>query len=164
MEKILTAVIDRITEKAKEIGLSYIDEEYGQVDIIDDDTRDTYPVTFPAVLVDCQGEQWDDLHQGMQKGIATINVNIYVDCYDDTHAYSTTISKVQERMSLVRSVTEMLQGWKPLPDSGELMRTASSTSTNNHGIKLYQVTFSAPVYEAFDSIRMAEVKERRIKI
>lgn len=150
MEQLLTAIIDRLQTNALEIGLSYIDEEYGQVDILDDDTRDTYPVTFPAVLVDCQGESWNQLGNHQQKGDATINVNIYLDCYDDTHAYSGTIEKVAERMALVRSVTELLQEWRPLPNvSGVLKRTNTQTSTNNHGIKLYQVTFTTPVYETF---------------
>lgn len=151
MENLLTSIINRLEDNAAVLGLSYIDEEYGQVDIIDDGSRDTYPVTFPAVLIDNAGEQWRQLGNGMQQAEASVNVNIYLDCYDDTHAYSTTVSKASERMALVRSVTELLQGWKPLQESGELTRTASSASTNNHGIKLYQVTFRTAYYEAFGS-------------
>lgn len=149
MENLLTAIISRMESNATRLGLSYIDEEYGQVDILDDETRDTYPVTFPCVLVDCQGEVWSEAGRDMQEGTATVNVNIYIDCYDDTHAGSTTTGKAEARMGLVRDVTELLQNWKPLTNSRSLMRISARTSTNNHGIKLYQVTFTVRVFESF---------------
>lgn len=149
MENILTSIIERLEDNRTALGLSYIDEEYGQVDILDDESRETYPVTFPAVLIDAQGVQWQDLGNGMQKGSALVNVNVYIDCYDDTHAYSTTISKVDDRIATVRGVNALLQGWEPDGAAGSLRRVSSATSTNNHGIKLYQATFSVPVYESF---------------
>lgn len=158
MEQILTAIIDKLQENAVALGLSYIDEEYGQVDIIDDASRETYPVTFPAVLVDAQGTTWQNLGEMHQKGTASIAVNIYLDCYDDTHAYSNTIDKVRERMELVRNVTELLQGWEPVEGGGSLIRQSSAATTNNHGIKLYQTVFSMPIYEDFADRRKAEVR------
>lgn len=109
MENLLTAIIDILEEHGRELGLSYIDEEYGQVEMLDSDNAETYPVTFPAVLVDSSGEQWEQLGRQHQKGRATVNVNIYIDCYHDTHAYSNTRHRVAERMELVRSITELLQ-------------------------------------------------------
>lgn len=149
MEQILTAIIERLEANKEALGLSYVDEEYGQVDFLDDETRDTYAPTFPAVLVDGSGEEWTQDGRAMQQGVATVNVNVYIDCYDDTHACSETIGKVAERMALVRSVTELLQGWEPLSTSGRLIRQRAQASTGNHGIKLYQVTFTIPVYESF---------------
>lgn len=151
MEHLLTAIIDKLEDNAASLGLGMVDEEYGQVEFLDYEDRDTYPVTFPAVLVDCQGEQWQQVGNLMQKGVATISLNIYIDCYDDTHAYSTTASKAEDRMSLVRSITELMQGWNPLSEGGELTRQSSVFSTINHGIKKYQVTFTVPVYESFKS-------------
>lgn len=87
MEHLLTSIIGRLESVGGSLGLSYIDEEYGQVEFLDYEDRDTYPVTFPCVLVDCQGEQWAQAGDGMQKGVATVNVNVYIDCYDDTHAF-----------------------------------------------------------------------------
>ena len=46
MENLLAAIITRLEGYAQSLGLSYIDEEYGQVDFLDDEARDTYPVTF----------------------------------------------------------------------------------------------------------------------
>lgn len=162
MEHILTSIIEKLEANAVALGLSMVDEEYGQVDIIDDGSRETYPVTFPAVFVDFQGVQWESLGRRMQKGTATVAVNVYVDCYDDTHAYSTTIGKASERMALVRSVTELLQGWEPDGASGQLIRTGAAASTGNHGIKLYQTTFTVPVYETFESSGEAEVRTVKV--
>lgn len=159
MEHLLTAIIDRLEEHGRELGLSYIDEEYGQVEMLDSDNAETYPVTFPAVLVDSSGEQWQQLGVQHQKGLATVNVNIYIDCYHDTHAYSNTRHRVAERMGLVRSITELLQGVTPIEGiTGVLTRTATTTSTNAHGIKMYQVTFTTPVYESFDRTETHEVQ------
>ena len=164
MENLLTAIIDILEDHDRELGLSYIDEEYGQVEMLDNDNADTYPVTFPAVLVDCSGEQWEQLGVQHQKGLATVNVNIYIDCYHDTHARSTTRHMVEDRMALVRAVTELLQGHTPIEGvTGVLTRTASITSTNAHGIKMYQVTFTTPVYESFDRTETHEVQTVSIK-
>lgn len=149
MENLLAAIITRLEGYAQSLGLSYIDEEYGQVDFLDDETRDTYPVTFPCVLVDCPGEDWAEAGRDMQEGTATVNVNVYMDCYDDTHANSTTVDKVSERCGLVREVTELLQNWRPLDSGRSLVRTATRASTNNHGIKMYQVSFTVRVFESF---------------
>lgn len=149
MEQILTAIIQRLEANAVALGLSYIDEEYGQVDMLDEEGRDSYPVTFPCVLVDCAGETWRQIGIYNQTGTANVNLNVYMDCYDDTHANSGTIEKVEERKALVRSITELLQGWKPLADGGVMVRQSTQTSTINHGIKLYQVSFSLPVNEDF---------------
>lgn len=157
MEKILTEIITRLEGNAPSLGLSYIDEEYGQVEFLDDESRDTYPVTFPAVLIDCQGGQWSQLGQSMQNGSATIAVNIYIDCYDDTHAHSTTIEKVKGRLALVRSVTELLQEWQPLDNSGKLIRQATAFQTMNHGIKMYQTTYSVRLCESFNKTGKAVV-------
>lgn len=149
MKNILTAMIERLEANKSSLGLSYIDEEYGQVEALDDESREMYAPTFPAVLVDCSGETWQQAGNGMQSGSVTVNVNIYLDCYDDTHAFSTTIGKVSERMRLVRCVTELFQGFKVLPECGSMVRASSQTSTINHGIKMYQVSFALPAYESF---------------
>jgi hypothetical protein len=159
MENITTSIIERLQANAGKLGLSYIDEDYGQVEIIDDDTRDTYPVTFPAALVSIDSADWSNVTVLRQEGMATITVNLYLDCYDDTHAYSTTISKVEERISLLRKVTELLHGWRPVSGCGALIRTASRMSTGNHGIKVYSVTYTMAVYESFDPTATATIKE-----
>ncbi|MEE3485091.1 MAG: hypothetical protein VZQ98_12310 [Bacteroidales bacterium] len=178
MEHLLTSIIGRLESVGGSLGLSYIDEEYGQVEFLDYEDRDTYPVTFPCVLVDCQGEQWAQVGDGMQRGVATVNVNVYIDCYDDTHAFiappetveeeeigeetatiSATAGKADCRMALVRSVTEYLQGWSPLEEGRTLTRVSTSTSTLNHHIKLYQIAFTVPVYESFAPARRSHTPQ-----
>lgn len=168
MEQILTAIIERLEEHKAELGLGYVDEEYGQVDALDDESRDLYAPTFPAVLVDLTSGQWSQDGRQMQHGSVTVNLNIYVDCYDDTHAYSTTIGKIKERMRLVRDITALFQGKMLVEEGGNMVRQSATASTGNHGIKLYQIAFTLPLYESFNeegrtTVRQVSVVPRLIK-
>ena len=63
MEEIFIAIMERIAEKMPE--LSYIDEDYGQLEAGAEE--DHYPVTFPCVLVGNAESDWNDLGYGVQK-------------------------------------------------------------------------------------------------
>ena len=43
-------LIRHLAENMK--GVELVDEDYGQLEMIDDENRDTYPLVFPSVLVD----------------------------------------------------------------------------------------------------------------
>ena len=97
MEEIFIAIMERIAEKMPE--LSYIDEDYGQLEAGAEE--DHYPVTFPCVLVGNAESDWNDLGYGVQKSESLITIRLAIDCYDDTHYTSGTYDKVRERQ-LVR--------------------------------------------------------------
>ena len=50
MELLLYHLINHIKESMP--SLSLVDEDYGQLEAIDKEDVDTYPVTFPCVLID----------------------------------------------------------------------------------------------------------------
>ena len=50
MESIIYQLIDYIRQNMPEVSL--VDEDYGQLEAIDKEGVDTYPVTFPCVLID----------------------------------------------------------------------------------------------------------------
>ena len=50
MERLLYDILTNLEEKAAELGLSYVDEDFGQLEAIDEEGKDTYPLTYPAVL------------------------------------------------------------------------------------------------------------------
>ncbi len=83
MEELLLKIIKTLGAEVPE--LSYIDEDYGQLEMLDEVGRDSYPLTFPAMLVDCASVSWSNIEGYSQKGTATVHVRLLMDCYDDTH-------------------------------------------------------------------------------
>ena len=139
MELLLYHLIDHIKEKMP--SLSLVDEDYGQLEAIDKEDVDTYPVTFPCVLIDIPETEWSNLSGKSQKGKAKVNVRLVIDCYDDTHCGSGTEEKMLERAEMVKELHKILQGYRPDED-GELTREKSRFYTWSHGIKVYEMLYS----------------------
>jgi hypothetical protein len=113
MEEILIAVLNRIGENVT--GLSLIDEDSGQLEALQNG-EDTYPVTFPCVLVGDADINWKDVGLGVQKGDVQMTVKLAIDCYDDTHVGSGTVERIRDRQALSTALYKALQGFLcPLP-------------------------------------------------
>lgn len=139
MESLLYQLINHIKEQMP--SLSLVDEDYGQLEAIDKEDMDTYPVTFPCVLIDIPETEWSNLSGKSQKGKAKVNVRLVIDCYDDTHYGSGTEEKTLERAEMVKELHKILQGYRPDED-GELIREKSRFYTWSHGIKVYEMLYS----------------------
>jgi hypothetical protein len=144
MEKLLQDLINLFGAKMPEI--STIDEDYGQLEMIDQEGRDTYPLIYPAVLIDAPDTQWSNIAGLSQKGDATIRARLIIDCYDDTHYGSTTTDRIEERAALRRKVHKLLQGYR-VDEESTLIRTSSRFYTWDHGIKVYEQTYTCVVTE-----------------
>jgi len=144
MEKLLESLIDLFGREMPE--LRTVDEDYGQLEMINQENRDTYPLTFPAVLIDAPDVSWSNIGGLSQKGTATIRVRLIIDCYDDTHYGSNTTARITERAALRRKVHKLLQGYR-IEDMTELIRTNSRFYTWDHGIKVYEQTYTGVVTE-----------------
>lgn len=144
MEQLLESLINLFGQEMPE--LSTIDEDYGQLDMINQENRDTYPLTFPAVLIDAPDIMWSNIAGLSQKGEATIRVKLIIDCYDDTHFGSDTTDRIAERAALRAKVHKLLQGYR-ISDATELIRTNSRFYTWDHGIKVYEQTYTGVVTE-----------------
>lgn len=146
MEYLILPIIQRLAEALPE--LSVVDEDYGQLEVIDEEGKRMYPLTFPAVLVDLEQVDWSSLQGGNQIGEARIKARLLVDCYDDTHIGSGTELFIQTREELRRRMHLALQGFSPSGNSGSgLMRVESKFYTFDHGIKVYQETYTCRVAE-----------------
>lgn len=128
-------------------GLSLVDENYGQLENIDQNDTDMYPVTFPAVLIDLQEASWSNLEGRSQKGTVKVNVQLLIDCYDDTHYNSGTMDAIKQRAEMVEELLRLLQGYRP-KDDGALVRETSKFYTANHGIKVYEMVYSVVATDA----------------
>ena len=144
MEELLQGLIDLLGEEMPE--LSTIDEDYGQLEMINRDDRDTYPLTYPAVLIDASAVSWSNIAGLSQKGQATVRVRLILDCYDDTHHGSGTTDLIAERAALRAKLHKLLQGFR-IDGTDELIRQASRFYTWDHGIKVYESTYTCTVSE-----------------
>lgn len=160
MESLLYQLINHVKEAMP--SLSMVDEDYGQLEAIDKDDMDTYPVTFPAVLIDIPQTEWSNLSAKNQKGTAKINVRLIIDCYDDTHFASGTMEKISQRQQMADALHAALQGYRPSAD-GELMREKSRFYTWAHGIKVYEAVYSLAVSSFIRETKTVE-PPRRVSI
>lgn len=129
--------------------MKVVDEDYGQLEFIDQESRDTYPLTFPAVLIDAPDVSWSNIGGLSQKGVATVRVRLIIDCYDDTHYTSGTVEKIAGRERIRRQLHELLQGHR-VGEHSALIRTSSRFYTFNHGIKVYESTYTLEVTEIIE--------------
>lgn len=135
MEEIFIAIQERIALQMPELSL--VDEDYGQL-ITDEDT---YPVTFPCVLISTIDTDWTDIGAGAQKGDCNITIKLAIDCYDDTHYGSGTTDKIRERLQMNNSLYKLLQGFRKTKEMGSLKRTKSTDYAIPGGKKVYETTF-----------------------
>ena len=144
MEKLLQDLINLFGQLMPE--LRTVDEDYGQLEMLNQENRDTYPITYLAMLIDAPDTQWSNIAGLSQKGDATIRARLIIDCYDDTHYGSTTTDRIEERAALRRKVHKLLQGYR-VDEESTLIRTSSRFYTWNHGIKVYEQTYTCVVTE-----------------
>ena len=145
MESILANTIAHI---ARELPWPRtVDEDYGQLEALDNENLDMYPLTYPAILIDLPGTDWTDTGDLAQRGTCEVRVRLILDCYDDTHAGSHTIDRIMQREEKRKALHALLQGYRPSSE-GALIRTRSRFFTFNHGIKVYEETYTCALSEA----------------
>lgn len=141
MEEIFIAIMERIAAQMPELSL--VDEDYGQLET----QEDTYPVTFPCVLIGNTDSNWTDIGMGAQNSDTFITVRLAMDCYDDTHYSSDTYHKVKERQLMVRELYKALQGFECGEDVTPLVRVKSRDFSLPGAIKVYETTYQFTVHD-----------------
>ena len=144
MESLLVNLINKIAGELP--WARTVDEDYGQLEALDDENIDMYPLTFPAVLIDLPGTEWSDAGDLSQRGVCEVRVRLAIDCYDDTHAGSQTIDRIMQREEKRKALHALLQGYR-VSSEGSLIRTRSKFFTFNHGIKVYEATYTCATSE-----------------
>lgn len=144
MEYLLCPLIERIAREMPEIYL--VDEDYGQLEGLDNERQEDYPMSFPAVFVDAPKADWSDCAEGLQLGTAEVRVRLAIDCYDDTHAGSCQTDKIRDRDLLRQRLNQLLHGYN-IEGYGALMRTKTHFYTIVHGIKVYEAVYSIGIHE-----------------
>lgn len=143
MEHLLYDLIEYLGNNMPDIRT--IDEDYGQLEMLDDN-RESYPLIFPAILIDSPDATWENIGGLNQKGVCSVNVRLCIDCYDDSHYNSGQTDRILEREQKRRELHRLLQGHR-IGDSSALIRTSSRFYTYSHGIKVYESTYTAELTE-----------------
>ena len=143
MEEIFIAIMEHIAETMPE--LSYIDEDYGQLEPTEE--QDSYPVTFPCVLIGNTESDWNDIGYGVQKSESLVTVRLAIDCYDDTHYTSGTYQKVRERQLKAKELYKALQGFQCTEEATPLVRVKSRDYSLPGNIKVYETMFSFTLHD-----------------
>lgn len=143
MEEIFIAIMEHIAETMPE--LSYIDEDYGQLEPTED--QDSYPVTFPCVLIGNTESDWNDIGYGVQKSESLVTVRLAIDCYDDTHYASGTYQKVKERQLKAKELYKALQGFQCSEEATPLVRIKSRDYSLPGNVKVYETIYSFTLHD-----------------
>lgn len=144
MESLLVNLINKIAGELP--WARTVDEDYGQLEALDDENIDMYTLTFPAILIDLPGTEWSDAGDLSQRGVCEVRVRLAIDCYEDTHAGSQTIDRIMQREEKRKALHALLQGYRASSE-GALIRTRSKFFTFNHGIKVYEATYTCATSE-----------------
>ena len=144
MESLLVNLTGKIASELPWVRT--VDEDYGQLEALDDENIDMYPLTFPAILIDLPGTEWSDAGDLSQRGVCEVRVRLAIDCYDDTHAGSQTTDRIMQREEKRKALHALLQGYR-VSSEGSLIRTRSKFFTFNHGIKVYEATYTCATSE-----------------
>lgn len=143
MEEIFIAIMERIAAGMPDI--SCIDEDYGQLEFRD--SEDSYPVTFPCVLIGNTESDWNDLGYGVQKSESAFTIRLAIDCYDDTHYSSGTYDKIRERQQKARELYQLLQEFQCAENASPLTRIKSRDYSLCGGIKVYETIYTFTLHD-----------------
>ena len=105
MQQLLLLLLQPIAQQFP--YLSFVAEDCGQLET----QEDTYPVTFPCVLIGNTDTDWQDLEEGgdSQRGTATISVRLAIDCYEDVHIGSTQEASIAERLQMAKDIHKAIR-------------------------------------------------------
>lgn len=145
MEQLLLSLINHISVNFP--NFSCVAEDCGQLDT----QEDTYPVTFPCLLIGNTDIDWQDTDEGsaVQQGTGTITTRLAIDVYQDVHYGSNQEYAIAERMHLANELHRSLQAieFTECPDIWPLSRIKSRDYTLPAGIKVYETIYRFTVFE-----------------
>lgn len=140
MEELFNFIQARIAAGMPELSL--VDEYYGQLET----QEETYPVTFPCVLITAPEVDWSNLGPFNQQGKCTITTRLVIDCYKDTHYTSGTADEIAIRQRMATKVHRLLQGMKFL-GGGNFIRRKSRSYTLPGFIKVYEMDYEIIIFD-----------------
>ncbi|KMQ70230.1 hypothetical protein [Chryseobacterium koreense] len=149
METILTNIQQELT---KVPALKYIDENWGQLTFY----GSNIPVQWPCCLIGMQSAQFSDIGMdrsakpvNRQEGNLTFEITIAKQKLTNTSLKAPNLQKIQafEIWEIVEKVHETLQGFKPLPNCGKMVRTGFNSVRRDDGVQEIRVIYTAGIHD-----------------
>jgi hypothetical protein len=144
MKDLLQAVQEKLVAITE---LKYIDEDWGQMDSYSPNP----PAKFPCALIDItslgfsnigQDKTDDPINRQLGDGTVTIIIANLKLSNTSQRAPQTQKDNAWNIWSIIEDIHKKLHGWKPIENSGALMRTSLKRIRRDDGIQEYQVTYS----------------------
>lgn len=147
METLYMELIEYLESHFDALGLSVLDEDYGQLEAMLNG-EDTYPITFPALLISFGETTWETVKSPEQRGTMYITTRLAFDCYDDTHYGANQRQFAEERIKIAGQLHKIMQGARPeAMGASPLTRTSSRTAALPKGIKVYEADYRLKITE-----------------
>lgn len=128
-------------------ALKYIDEDWGQMDSYSPNP----PAKFPCVLIDITSLNFSNIGKNnnanpinRQLGDGTITFIIANLKLSNTSHQAPQSQKdnAWSIWTIIDDLHKVVHGWKPIQESGALMRTGLKRIRRDDGIQEYQITYS----------------------
>lgn len=153
MEEIYLEIAKIIRQEVPE--LDHIDEDTGQLYPVQYDDRYEYPVLFPCLLIDAATIDWKAERQtDFQRGNASVILKLAFKCDEDSHysssEYGNSFCQMKERQDICRKVVSALHGKTLKPAMSPLLRTQTRNYSIPGRVRIYEMTFAVNVAEALE--------------
>lgn len=118
--------------------LQWVDYDTGQIDAF----ADNYPVPFPAVLVDFENVDWQDVGNKLQGGEVTINIRYAFSAIEDWNNHTPEASRANglARLRLKNTINAKLHGWGG-GHYNRLTRFNERTERRDDGLKVINMKY-----------------------
>lgn len=146
MDILFKSISERLSTEVPE--LRWIDWEQGQIDT---NMESSYPVQFPAVLIDFPSISWQSIKQGIQDGEVTLQVRVIFDVYEDFNTESPNRDLALGRLKLINKIHKALHNFSGniLQNNGiyedthfnSLERTSTSSEQRDDGLKVINMFY-----------------------
>lgn len=124
----------------KENLFKYISEDWGQLD----DYGKDCPVKWPCCLLDIVNGQFSNIGKLEQEGEVNIIFKVAHLRLTPNSARTTTLQQEQswEVAKLIQDLHQVIQGFKPHPQHGKLIRKQLRKVQRNDGVKQYEIIYT----------------------
>lgn len=146
-------ILKEIQKKlAVDTNFKYVDENWGQLDFYGKEI----PVQWPAVLIDVINGQFSDNGKNIQKtpvnrqqGMFSVEITV-ANLKLTNSSYKAPIGQKNNAFAiwaLVKEAHDLLHGYRPVAQSGALIRTGSMKVRRDDGMQEVRVTYTLGVHD-----------------